>query len=331
VQPVIHFDTRWFGEHGIGRFAQELFRRLPGTVPLRIGTGKLSPFDPIASSLAASRLRGGRYFSPGFNPPLYSPLPVVFTICDLIHLRVETESTLVRRLYYRTVVRPGARRAERILTISEFSKRDVLEWSGLPEERVVNVGTGVSEVFTPGGSRHEPGFPYLLHVGRRATHKNIARLVEAFAASRARATHRLVFTGEPDEPTMTLVRQHRVRDLVTFSGATDDARLAALYRGATALVFPSLFEGFGLPPVEAMACGTPVITADATATAEIAGGGAAVLVDPLRADAIADAIDRLVDDAQLRRTLSQRGLQHCAQFRWDRVATLAQAALSGGN
>ncbi|MEJ6021479.1 glycosyltransferase family 4 protein [Ramlibacter sp. PS4R-6] len=328
MQTVIHFDTRWFGEHGIGRFAQELFRRLPGTVPLRIAGGKLSPVDPLACTLAASRLRGGRYFSPGFNPPLYSPVPVVFTMCDLIHLRVASESTPVRRLYYRTVVRPGARRAERILTISEFSRRDVLEWTGVPEERVVNVGTGVSEVFTPDGTRHEPGFPYLLHVGRRASHKNVERLVAAFAHSRARATHQLLFTGHADAETAAHIRAHGVHGQVQFTGPADDARLAAIYRGATALVFPSLYEGFGLPVVEAMASGTPVITSDATATAEIAGGGAALLVDPLRVEAIAEAIDRLVDDGALRAELARRGIAHSAQYTWERSAALARAALA---
>lgn len=247
-------------------------------------------------------------------------------MCDLIHLKVASESTPVRRLYYATVVRPAARRADRVLTISNHSKGEVMEWAGIDGERVVNVGCGVSEVFRPGGPRHDPGYAYLLHVGRRATHKNIERLAAAFARSRARGTHRLLFTGTADAPTVALLKANGLFEHAEFSGPTDDARLAAMYRGATALVFPSLYEGFGLPVAEAMACGTAVITSNLTATAEIAGD-AALLVDPLQVDAIAEAIDRLVDDSAMRAALAAGGPAHIVPYRWDHVAKLAQHAL----
>ena len=202
MQAPIYFDTRWNGNHGIGRFSTELQHRLPGIVPLRIIGAKLSPFDPLASSLALAGRKTGCFLSPGFNPPLASPIPFAFTIHDLVHLRVPEESSALRRLYYRTVVRPATRKAWRILTVSEHSRSDILAWTGLPAEKVQVVGNGVSPVFVPAAGGRPQREPYLLHVGRRAGHKNIGNLLRAFALSRRARDLRLVFTGEPDADTL---------------------------------------------------------------------------------------------------------------------------------
>ena len=294
---VVHYDPRWAGPHGIGRFSQEVIARLPGARALRIGVPKLTVLDLLATSAAAARLRSGVYFTPGFNPPLRSPVPFVFCIHDLIHLRFAATSTVLRRAYYRLVVGPAARRAARVLTVSAHSRRDILDWSGLPEERVTIVGNGVAAAFHPEGPCHQPGYPYFLHVGRREAHKNVERLAAAHAASRCGREVRLL-----------------------FAEGLDDAQLAAHYRGALALAFPSLHEGFGLPVVEAMACGTPVMTSGTTALAETAGEGNALFVDPLSTDSIAAGLDRLAGDQALRSTLRERGLARAASFSWDRVA-----------
>ena len=294
---TIHYDPRWSGPHGIGRFADEVIARLPGAAPLRIGAARLSVLDPLATTLAARRLREGVYFTPGFNPPLRSGVPFVSCIHDLIHLRFAAESTAARRAYYRLVVGPGARRAAKVLTVSEHARGEILEWTKLPAERVVVAGNGVAAAFKPEGERHDPGYPYFLFVGRRVPHKNVERLVAAHAASRCGREVRLL-----------------------FADSLDDERLAAHYRGAVALAFPSLYEGFGIPIVEAMACGTPVLASNATAIPETAGEGNALYVDPLRVEAIAAGLDRLADDAALRSDLRQRGLARAAAFSWDQVA-----------
>lgn len=327
VDPTVHFDTRWFGAHGIGRFAAEVFRRLPEARPLAIAGPKLSPFDPLASTWALMRLREGRYFSPGFNPPLASPIPFVFTIHDLIHLKVPGESSALRRLYYETIVRPGVRKARCVLTVSEFSRRDILEWTGADPAHVRVVGNGVAAQFQPQGRAHAPGYPYFLHVGRRASHKNVARLLQAFAGLRGHGGLRLLFTGPPDAATQTLARQAGVLDAIDFAGERDDDGLAMLYRGAVALVFPSLYEGFGLPVVEAMACGTAVLTSGNTSLAEVAGESHALLVDPTRADAIGQAMQQLLDDNPLRERLRAGGPARAALFNWDAVATRVRASL----
>ena len=293
---MIHYDPRWSGPHGIGRFSDEVIARLPGAQPLAIRARRLSLLDPLATTLAVAGLRSGAYFTPGFNPPLRSPVPFVFCIHDLIHLRFAAESTPARRAYYRLVVAPASRRAFRVLTVSDYSRREILEWSGLPGDRVEVVGNGVAAVFRPDGPRHQPGYPYFLHVGRRAAHKNVERLVAAHAASRCGREVRLLFTGD-----------------------LGDEQLAAHYRGAVALAFPSLYEGFGIPIIEAMACGTPVLTSDATAIPGTAGEGNALMVDPLRVEAIAAGLDRLAEDASLRENFRQRGLARAAEFSWEKV------------
>lgn len=330
MHSPIYFDARWCGQHGIGRFASELQQRVPGIIPLPIAGGKLSVMNPLASSLALAGKRRGCFFSPGFNPPLRSPLPVAFTIHDLIHLKVPEESSFVRRLYYRTVVRPAALRAWRVFTISEYSRQDIAEWSGLPESAIHVIGVGVSPTFVPQGRRHQMDMPYFLHVGRRAGHKNIPALLKAFANSGASRRAMLVFTGTPDTPTAATALSLGIADRVTFAGNLTDEKLAELYRGATGLLFPSLYEGFGLPVIESMACGTPVVTSNLTATREAAGPDNALLVNPRDVDALGYSILRLLDDAAMRAQLSQRGLERAKEFTWAGVAARVSAVLNEG-
>lgn len=324
---MIHFDPRWTGAHGISRFAHEILARLDDARPLHIGVRRLSMLDPLATTLAVAQLRAGVYFTPGFNPPMRSPVPFVFCMFDLIHLRFAAESTLLRRAYYRLVVRPASRRAFRVLTISAHSRAEILDWSGLPPERVVNVGCGVAAVFRPEGPRYDPGEPYFLFVGRRESHKNLARLVAGYAASRARKSVRLVFAGPADPALLALARRNGVEGRVAFTAPLADAELAACYRGALALAFPSLYEGFGLPIAEAMACGTPVLTSGVTAIPETVGDSNALVVDPLRVEAITDGLDRIAEDAALCAQLRERGLQRARAFSWQDVADKAAGIL----
>jgi O-antigen biosynthesis alpha-1,2-mannosyltransferase len=318
---MIHYDPRWSGPHGIGRFSDEVVSRLPEARPLHPGVRRLSLLDPLATTRAVARLRDGVYFTPGFNPPLRAPVPFVFCIHDLIHLRFAAESTLAARAYYRVVVRAGAARAFRILTVSEHSRRTILEWSGLAPERVTVVGDGVADAFRPEGLRHDPGYPYFLFVGRRAAHKNVERLIAAFALSRAAAAGaRLEFSGDPDPALLGAARRHGVESCLVFAGTLSDERLAARYRGALALAFPSLYEGFGLPVAEAMACGTPVLTSSETAIPDTVGEGNALLVEPRSVESIAAGLDRLAEDAALRAELARRGPLRARAFAWPRVA-----------
>jgi len=315
----ILFDTRWIGNHGIGRFAAELFRRLPGVEPLPAGPRKLSPTDPIWLTRTITRLHPDLYFSPGFNPPLRSSVPFVFTIHDLIHLKVAAERNLVKQVYYELVVKRATHRAARVVTISEFSRRRITEWAGIPEGQASVIGVGVSAIFNPDGPRRQHRKPYLLFVGNSKPHKNLGRLLEAFAISRLSNDVDFILCA-PDEPaTSGLIRQFGLDDSITVTGLLSDEALAECYRGALALIFPTLHEGFGLPALEAMACGTPVLTSSLTSLPEVTGD-AALIVNPYDVEAIAAGMQRLVEDTNLVAELKQHGLARAKLFSWDDVA-----------
>ena len=328
ARQTVFYDPRWLGQHGIGRFAAEVTARLPGAIPLQIRCKRLAPWDPAMLSLALARKTSGIYFSPGFNPPLRSPIPFSFTVHDLIHLHVPEESSALRRLFYLSIVLPAARRAHTVFTVSEFTKDRILEWSGIAPEKVSVVGNGLSPAFTPEGRRHNSGRPYFLHVGRRVAHKNIPRLLQAFRDSRAGSDACLLFTGEEDEASAKCIDRLRMRNSVRFTGPLSDEELAAHYRGAVALLFPSLYEGFGLPIIEAMACGTPVLTSNVTAMPEITGTHAAVLVAPCNTDEISHGIDQIAHNESLRSRLIANGLARSLNFAWDQTARRISARIA---
>jgi glycosyltransferase involved in cell wall biosynthesis len=249
----------------------------------------------------------------------------VFTIHDLIQLQVPDVATPVKCLYYRLIVRPASRRAFRVLTVSEYSRACILEWSGLRAERVVNVGNGVDLPFAAEGPRHEPGFPYILYVGNARPHKNLHRLLSAFRGVDYPEL-RLLLSGAPTEEIRGRLRQLGLENRAEFFGAPSDDALARLYRGAELLVMPSLIEGFGLPALEAMACGTPVIVSRGTALPEVVGE-AGLFIDPLDIQDMTRAIERLLGDRDLRTTMRQLGMERSRQFSWARVAAKVNIVL----
>lgn len=299
--------------------------RLPGHALLEKGPRPLSPLDPAWLTCHVLARRPGVYFSPGFNPPPVCPSPFVFTIHDLIQVQAPGAATLAKRLYYGLVLRPAARRAFRVLSVSEYSRRRILEWSGLPEERVVNVGNGVAAPFEPEGARCEPGFPYILYVGNFRPHKNLPRLLRAFH-DLDYPELRLFLTGNPTSAVAAQIERLRLGSRTRFLGTLSDHELASAYRGAQCVVLPSLMEGFGLPALEAMACGTPVIVSNRTALPEVAGG-AGLLVDPLDAGGIRRAMEKVLGDRELRAAMREAGLRRAGQYSWHCVAARVRGVL----
>jgi glycosyltransferase involved in cell wall biosynthesis len=324
----IYGDARWRGSHGIGRFATQVLQLCPEITPLELAGRPVDAQDPLRLALALRRLPSESiFFSPGYNPPLVSRQPCVLTLHDLNHIDRPENSSMAKRLFYRVVLRPACRRAARLLTVSEYSRQRIVAWAGVPPEKVVNVGNGVDSSFRPAEALPaRAGQGYLLCVGNRKGHKNEFRVVEAFARAPLPLAVRLRFTGRPTTALLRHAARCGVLDRVDFTGPLDDGQMPALYRGALALVFPSLYEGFGLPVLESMACGTPVIAANTTALPEVAGD-AALLVDPLSVTAIAAAIRRLVADDALRATLRARGLERAAGFTWERTAATVRRVL----
>lgn len=325
------YDARWIGEHGIGRFAREVRARLP------VGTIDVPGHDPVSvhgllELEAQTRLlhvpgQDQVFYSPGYAPPVSWRGPLVFTIHDLIHLDVAAETSRFKTLYYERVVRPAVRRSAAVVTVSEYSRQTVVDWSGVDPARVRVAYNGVDPAYHPGAKPHCPGYPYVLYVGNRKPHKNVPRLLAAFAQVSARHPEvRLVLSGPPDEETRHLALAHGIYPQLVFAGSIPEERLPGYYRGASVLALPSLYEGFGLPVLEAMACGTPVLTSTTTSLPEVAGG-AARLVDPEDTEAIAAGLDELLGNAVLRGQLSALGLERARAFSWDRTAAVVREAI----
>jgi len=237
---------------------------------------------------------------PAHRGPLVSTAPLVVTLHDLAVLRHPETFNRWTRNYSRIVLPRLARAATRVIAVSEFTAREALELLGVDERRIRVIPHGVEEPFTPHGAA--AGGDYVLAVGTLEPRKNLPRVV--LAAERAGVDVRVV--GAPGWGDVD----------VESRGYVDDEELARLYRGAVALVYTSLYEGFGLPVLEAMASGTPVVTSIGSAPAELANG-AAVLVDPLDVDAIATGIQ----EALARRDqLRAAGIERASAFTWEAAA-----------
>jgi glycosyltransferase involved in cell wall biosynthesis len=289
--------------------------------PLPLVSDPDSPLDPWRLARALDTLtHEDLFFSPGYNPPLYCAAPFIFTLHDLNHLDRQENSSHLKRLYYAMVVKRACHRAARILTVSEFSRGRIIDWSGVQPEMVVNVGCGVGPEYHPRAAPYPLPFPYILCVSNRRRHKNEIRQLQAFARSGLATEMRLVFTGHMSAELAEYIVHNRMLQSVHFIGLVPDAELPSLYRSAKALLFASLYEGFGLPVIEAMACGTPVVTSNITALPEIAGD-AALLVDPTSVEQIATALRQIIEDSSLRQKLRAGGLARAAEFSWSRTTS----------
>lgn len=323
---MIYADQRWIGNHGIGRFAWHVLAELDYR-PIPLITKPAAPLDSWRLARALRHLTSHDvFFSPGYNTPLFCHAQIMFTIHDLSHIYCPENTSPRIQLYYATVMKRACDRAAKILTVSEFTRKQIVKWSGVAAEKVVNVGCGTDENYRAEGQSYGLPFPYLLCVSNRKKHKNEFRLVEAFASAEIDRSVHLVFTGDQTPELVRWIEQHAVKDHVNFVGEVPENKMPSLYRGAIALVFPSLYEGFGLPVLEAMACGTPVVTSNVTALPEIAGE-AASLIDPTSVEQIARAVEQIVADKSARTQLRSKGLEIATRFRWKNVAERVRSAL----
>ena len=265
--------------------------------------------------------------------PLLCPRPSVFTVHDLAYrLMPEIYPPAVRRRLD-WLISLGIRRARRVIAVSEATKRDLLMHYAIPESRVVVIPEAASPALavplSPGRAaeilaRWQLPARYLLYVGRLHIRKNLGRLIEAYAGlpPALRRDCPLVLVGRrlfDSGPVEATIARCGVADDVVLTGHVDEEALRALYAGATAFVYPSLFEGFGLPPLEAMSLGLPVLTADRHALREVVGD-AGLLVDPTDIGALRDGMAQLASDGGLRQRLAALGLARARQFSWARTA-----------
>ena len=272
--------------------------------------------------------------APAYTAPFWAGVPVVLTIHDVSYERHPEWYPYRRDWMRRAFYRRSARAASHILTDSAFSAREISEAYGIPANRISVVPLGVDAAFTPGDSGAPCELPlnvrapFLLHVGDLHERRNLGVVVEALAAARrhfgAVPAASLVLAGVDrgvGEALCELAGAAGVPDSVIKLGEVTEEQLLRLYRCATALVYPSLYEGFGLPILEAMASGLPVIGANAASIPEVIGD-AGVLLDPRDVAAWTDAIVRIFNDEQLRNRMRSAGLERAAQFTWERTARM---------
>jgi alpha-1,3-rhamnosyl/mannosyltransferase len=358
----IAIDGRFIHDHypGIGRYVYNLARALPAIAPnteffllydlqapntrydvqaLRRPNLTLVPTNIPTRSVAeqfhlpalARRLSLDLFHAPYYITAYRMPCRQVITIYDVISARYpEYLPSPVLRLIFEVTTRLALRSTDRILTLSEASCRDLVGLYRVERGRIAVTPLAADPWFKPADEttieelKRRRGLPhqYVLYVGSNKPHKNLPRLVEAWAQVAQYAVRTTLLIAGHEDPRYPQARQRAAAlglESVVFLGPVVEKDLPALYSGAELFVFPSLYEGFGLPVIEAMACGVPVACSNTSSLPEVAGQ-AAVLFDPLDVDAMAAAILEVLDDADRRAELARRSLERAAQFSWERTA-----------
>jgi len=267
----------------------------------------------------------------GYVGPIYPPCPHVVTVHDLNYLRHADSMPATKRRLLRFFVEHTAARADHLLTVSQFSRAEIIAELPGVDPTAVTVTPNAARTLggAPGGSESPatvarryglPG-PYVAAFSSQSSHKNIPRLIEAFARVAPTVPHGLVLIGHQpaDSSLRAAVDRHALGDRVRFTGYVPDADVPFLLRGADLFAFPSLYEGFGIPVLEAQAAGVPVACSSAASLPEVAGD-AAVLFDPTSVDDMARALGACLTDAALRDRLRRAGLANVTRYSWEETA-----------
>ncbi|MFQ5946011.1 MAG: glycosyltransferase family 4 protein [Anaerolineae bacterium] len=337
---------------GIGRFLREVLRAggsldecefvlygngttwiepTGSNVQVRVVGGKWTQWwDQVSLPRQLARDRVAVFLSPYYKCPILAPCPVVLTIHDLFFIHYPGQRRPFHDIAMTALARLYASRATTIIADSEYSKRSIVDRLGVNPAKVTVIPVALGPEFKPApltdAVRHRYGIPapYILYVGNFKPHKNLPRLLRAYAGlpDPLRATYQLVLAGgdRNHQPGLEdLARSLEVADRILFPGLIADSDLPALYSGSALFILPSLDEGFGLPALEAMACGAPVVASDRAALPEVVGA-AALLVDPEDEAAITKAIARTLTADDIREDLRRRGLDRAREFSPDRTA-----------
>lgn len=270
--------------------------------------------------------------SPHYTTPWLRIGRSVVTFHDMTFFLFPEKHTPLRRLFFRFVIPYSARQADGLIAVSETTKQDMVRLLGISPERISVIHSAPDPRFRPMTDqaaldevrqRYAHGEPFILYVGTLEPRKNLGVLLEAYWGLRsAGLKHRLVIAGKRGwgyQEIFATVQRLRLEEWVTFTGYVPEADLPLLYNAADLFVYPSLYEGFGLPPLEAMACGVPVVASDVSSIPEVVGDGG-LLVDPRDSEAWRTAMERVLADPALGEALRERGLRRAAQFTWEQTA-----------
>lgn len=318
-QKNILIDSRWAGNTGIGRLYQEVMKYQPAEVDCkfvqsRMGLGSL--LTPLMLGEEIKKSNAEVFYSPSFMPPAFSKTPFIFTVHDLMHLFYYSK---LHKIYYEQVIAKLALKAKKIITVSHFSKSQLVEILRIPENLIKVIYNGVDDHFLKNEDEFESIRPYFLYVGNRRKNKNIPAMLTAFAKARIPNDFMFFLSGNADPELEAIIKSLSIQKRVRFLGFIEEEDLPKLYKGAHATLFVSLMEGFGLPVIESMASGTPVLTSNMSSLPEIAGG-AALCVDPTSIPAIQAGIEKLVNDEIFYVECIVNGLERAKEFSWKKTA-----------
>ena len=276
-----------------------------------------------------------------YTAPPFAPCPIVTTIHDLAFEHLPETFNRRSWMQLRLTVRRTARRAQEIITVSEYSRQDIIKTYGIPADRITVTPEAAAETFARTTDetnlqtvrkRYGIEGDYILSLCSIQPRKNLVRLIEAYSLLRRLHPEvklpQLVLAGKRgwlDKETWRAAEADNTTPGICFTGYVADEHLSALYSGATCFVYPSYFEGFGLPILEAMKCGAPVIAGDRTSIPEVAGE-AALLFDPFDTSSLVEALKRVLSDSEFRQSLSAKGLQRANEFHWQTTARLTLTA-----
>jgi glycosyltransferase involved in cell wall biosynthesis len=360
----IAIDARKLRDYGIGTYVRNLLRELarmedsheyvvfcreadwdsiedlgPRFRPLVETAGAYSIAEQFALPIDLRREAVDLFHAPHYVLPPLTRCRSVVTIHDCIHLMFpQYLPTRGAFTYAKWSIRQAAQRATRVMTVSESSKRDILRFVDTEPDKIDVIYNAYDERFAIEPredavvrvrERYQLHDEFVLYAGNVKPHKNLERLIDAFHLVRKRGLDhlKLVLIGDEISKYTGLrraVHHHQLHKYVRFLGYLPEETLAVMYRLAGVFVFPSLYEGFGLPPLEAMASGTPVVTSNVSSLPEVAGD-AAVLVDPYDPQAIADGIYRVLTDERLRREMVRKGIARAGQFSWEQSVRRVRA------
>jgi glycosyltransferase involved in cell wall biosynthesis len=321
------YTTRGLDQAALGLPAN--FHVRPSRLPT-INPRVRIPWEQFLAPLLLRRIKADLFHGTLNVVPLACPVPSVVTVHDLAFIRFPQTFRAYNRTYLDFATRLTVRRAARILTVSEHTRREVIGLLGVPPERVVVTPNAARAHFRPPApaavsrlrARHNLPEQFVLYVGTLEPRKNLTTLLEAFVEVARQSDAPLLIGGGKGWLYTSIFERLEalgLRDRVRFVGYIEEDELPLWYAAATAFVFPSIYEGFGMPPLEAMACGTPVVTSNTSSLPEVVGD-AGIMVDPYDASALATALIQVLRDAELRAELRVRGLQRAAQFTWSVTA-----------
>ncbi len=313
-------DNRWAGDTGIGRLCKEVIKYTPAAVKSAFVSSNMGLGNMLTPLMLGNEIRKAKpevFYSPSFMPPLALSTPYIFTVHDLMHLFYYSK---MHRVYYQQVIARLAKKAKTIITVSHFSKGQLVDILGLNPDLIRVIYNGVDPSFALNKEKFVMERPYLLYVGNRRKNKNLAAMLLAFSQATIPKDVVFLLTGNPNPELIVLLSKLKITSRVRFLGFVEEAELPKLYKGAYATMFVSLMEGFGLPVIESMASGTPVLTSSESSLPEV-GGDAALCVNPYDVEAITDGINRLFSDKDLYNDLKEKGHHRAKDFSWQTTAT----------